>query len=419
MKKYLVLAGLFQGGRNIFGAISVPYLLSKGLSLSDLALLKSAQTIAVFLLEFPTGFIADHCGRWMSIVVSLFVGFITFVCYYFADSLPAFLIAEVLLALSLSLWSGAFEAYAIDSLAIGESQSQLHRFYHSERVYVSAAIIFSVLLGGLISEQSLSATYAVSAFIFLSTLVWTLFSFSKDTKATVHQIPKLVLFIRSAAAAIRMFRNWNVVVIGVGLIMAEVVLMPLIYFWQPYFSRFTQQMPGLGLGAVFIFFQVAIMFSGFLFAKLSTKSYIHTQWFWLGLWSVFCSVMIGISYSSTYAISLALFCILEFCYVTGEGAMKAALNHMVPSNERATFLSFMSLIRKTGGVVALLLIGQMLGTGRSSASSPLELEGVFQLFGKIGLVFYTLLTVWVVVKNVKAKAVSKRLCKSACIFIAD
>lgn len=81
MKKFLLLDTFFQGGRNLFGAIFVPYLISRGIDLADVAILKLLQSMLMLFFEFPTGFIADHWGRKRCLVLSTLSGALTFWCF--------------------------------------------------------------------------------------------------------------------------------------------------------------------------------------------------------------------------------------------------------------------------------------------------------------------------------------------------
>jgi hypothetical protein len=168
-------------------------------------------------------------------------------------------------------------------------------------------------------------------------------------------------------------------------ILCELVLMPLIFYWQPWFQNFTGSLKGFGLGIVFIVFQFAMMFAGMYFARISHLPVIHRPLFWGGLWAVYCAVLIGIKFTNGYVYSILAFCALEVCFVIGEGAMKAAMNHELPSDVRATYLSFVSLLRKVGGLLGLLAIGYFL---RGKSENFEDLRVIFGVIGVAGLISF-------------------------------
>jgi hypothetical protein len=59
---FLTLDALFEGGRMFVGAISAAYLTTRGLTLAEIASLKSLQAIIFLSCEFPTGLFADIAG---------------------------------------------------------------------------------------------------------------------------------------------------------------------------------------------------------------------------------------------------------------------------------------------------------------------------------------------------------------------
>lgn len=69
-----------------------------------------------FLLEVPTGTVADYLGRKTSVAISFLVGMAGVAIYVSKPDFGVFLVAEVFLACSMTLLSGADEALVYDSL---------------------------------------------------------------------------------------------------------------------------------------------------------------------------------------------------------------------------------------------------------------------------------------------------------------
>ena len=67
VRRFLLMDMLFEGGRMFVGGVSVAYLMSQGISLADIALIKALQAAVVFTAEVPTGIFGDRWGRkWSS-----------------------------------------------------------------------------------------------------------------------------------------------------------------------------------------------------------------------------------------------------------------------------------------------------------------------------------------------------------------
>src|SRR5262249_20650174 len=140
-KNFLLLDALFEGGRMFVGATSVAYLLSAGISLGQIASLKTIRAIVVLFGDLPTGALADTLGRRWSLALSTAIGGLGFTLYRAGSTWPVYVLAEALTALSLCFWSGAFEAYAIDQGALDSNPGLLDKFFHLNQALNSLAVM--------------------------------------------------------------------------------------------------------------------------------------------------------------------------------------------------------------------------------------------------------------------------------------
>ena len=132
--------------------IAVPFFQSKGLSMQEVFSLQAVFSLAVLLLEVPSGVLADQLGRRLTLVWgTVFCGLGSSVLMVAQDywGLLAF---ELLLAVSSSLVSGADIAMAYDSeLALGKPAEQqgsvVGRLYASRNLSEAlSAVLLSALL---------------------------------------------------------------------------------------------------------------------------------------------------------------------------------------------------------------------------------------------------------------------------------
>src|SRR3989338_5032267 len=66
---------------SFYGPILILFLQSKGLSFQDIGFLSVAIYTTSFLLEYPTGIFADKYGRKLSLLISIFLSFISILIY--------------------------------------------------------------------------------------------------------------------------------------------------------------------------------------------------------------------------------------------------------------------------------------------------------------------------------------------------
>ena len=98
-------------------AILVPFFRDwGGLDLGQILLLNAWFMFWNCVLEVPTGAVADRFGRRASLLLGLAIGALSILLYVSAPRLEVFLLAEIVIALSYTLISGADEALLYDSL---------------------------------------------------------------------------------------------------------------------------------------------------------------------------------------------------------------------------------------------------------------------------------------------------------------
>lgn len=96
-------------------SLYVPYLKSHGLSMSQIMLTQSIFGMTVIALEVPSGYLADMFGRKRTLLLGALFSGLGFSVFAWADSFFWFVTMEVLLAIGLSMMSGADIALLYDS----------------------------------------------------------------------------------------------------------------------------------------------------------------------------------------------------------------------------------------------------------------------------------------------------------------
>ena len=141
------------------------YLASKGMTLTQLGLLETVYHITSFLMEVPTGAVADIFGRKISRVLGRAFSLISVVLLLAADSFLWFAISFIFTALSNNLESGAGDALIYDSLKeIGEEEKYM-RISGNKEVFFQVAGIVSFLLGGYMATKSYGIAFTLTIII--------------------------------------------------------------------------------------------------------------------------------------------------------------------------------------------------------------------------------------------------------------
>jgi MFS family permease len=139
---------------HFFAGALVPFFTDwGGLTLTQLFLLQAWFFLWIFLLEVPTGAVADKFGRKTSIVCANMCLMIATAIYASGKGLPRFLLAEFIWAASAALASGADEAMVYDSLAACGEESRSKKALATLAQFDIGAIAFAAPVGSLVASR--------------------------------------------------------------------------------------------------------------------------------------------------------------------------------------------------------------------------------------------------------------------------
>ncbi len=139
---------------HFFAAVLIPFYVDwGGLKLSQVLFLNSWFMLWIFLLEVPTGTVADFLGRKISLITGSVVAAIAALLYASKPDFYIFLAAEVLFAVSFTLHSGADEALAYDSLKEKERESRAKRTLAAMESFKLGGIVVATVSGGFIAAH--------------------------------------------------------------------------------------------------------------------------------------------------------------------------------------------------------------------------------------------------------------------------
>lgn len=145
---------------HFFSSVLIPFYQDwGGISFGGILLINAWFMLWNFLLEVPTGTVADIFGRRASVALSFVVAAVGVVIYVSRPAFEVFLVAEVFLAAAMTLLSGADEALVYDSLKEihGEDEAALEERAKTAiprlESYKLAGILVGALSGSLIAKQ--------------------------------------------------------------------------------------------------------------------------------------------------------------------------------------------------------------------------------------------------------------------------
>lgn len=124
----------------------------KGLSMGDFFLIQGIFSLAVFVLEIPTGYIGDLFSRKHTLIIGNFIWIAGYLIWIFGKGFWAVLSGELIFAVTLSLISGTVEAYLYDLLKKRHKEEKFHQKYAKMEMLGNLMLTISTLTGAFIYQ---------------------------------------------------------------------------------------------------------------------------------------------------------------------------------------------------------------------------------------------------------------------------
>lgn len=154
----------------LYMPIVVPFYESNGLSMKDIMILQAVYSVAIVILEVPSGYLADVIGRRKTLILGAVFGTFGFATYSFSYGFVGFLVAEIILGIGQSCISGADSAMLYDSLLEKGQEKKYTRFEGRITSLGNVAEAVAGIAGGLLAGITLRAPYFAQTFVALIAL---------------------------------------------------------------------------------------------------------------------------------------------------------------------------------------------------------------------------------------------------------
>ncbi len=367
---YFTLAGLYTLSAALIWGVNTLFLLDAGLSFLEVFIANAAFSAGMVVFEIPTGVIADTLGRRISFLLSVSVLGITTLMYVGLAQIEAGVVAFALVSVGMGLgftfYSGAMEAWLVDALAATGYGGLLDRVFARGQQITGAAMLVGTVGGGLLGQIDLALPYlarsALLAAVFVvAYLVMHDIGFT-PRRVTVAALPGEVA--RNARAGVEF--GWGQpslrLLMLAGLFQGG-FLMWGFYASQPYLLEL------LASDAIWI---AGLVAAGIALATIVGNQVVRIASQYCGRRTTLLLVAGTVEAGAAAAMGLtgsfwialpALLLLMGSMGVTSP-VRSAYLHQVVPTEQRATVVSFDSMVSNAGGVGGQLGLGA-LGEARS------------------------------------------------------
>ncbi|MET1065434.1 MAG: MFS transporter [Arthrobacter sp.] len=363
--------------------INTLFLLDAGLSNLEAFAANAFFTAGMVLFEVPTGVVADGWGRRVSFLLGTVTLAGSTYLYYLLWQLSApfwsWAVVSGLLGLGFTFFSGAVEAWLVDALTFSGYAGGLEVVLGRGQMVSGIAMLAGSVAGGVIAQATnlgvpflLRVGVLVAMFIVAFVLMHDV-GFTPERSTHPLQATRAVL----SASIENGLKNPPVRYVMLAAPFSAGVGIYVFYALQPYLLELfgdPHAYSVAGLAAAIV--AGAQVLGGWISPHV--RSIVRKRTTVLIASSIVsASILVLLGFTRVFWVALVLLAVWALVYSAAMPVRQAYLNDMIASKQRATVLSFDSLMGSSGGVVVQPLLGRAADVYGYPAS--LAIGGLFEL----------------------------------------
>ena len=363
-RTYIVLMLGNTLAASLIWGINTIFLLDAGLTNLEAFAANAFFTAGMMLFEVPTGIVADTVGRRASYLLGTLTLSASTLLYVLLWQVEApfwqWALVSVLIGLGFTFFSGAVEAWLVDALKATGFAGDLEAVFARGQIATGSAMLVGSVAGGFIAEHAGLGVPFVLRGAVLVVMFLVAFRLMHDVGFTPDRTAGFGTEVRRIAAnsveyglrvpAVKWLMVESLLIGGVG-IYAFYALQPyLLELWgDPEAYQIAGLVAAIAAGAQILGGVVAPRIRA-LFHRRTSGLIV------LAVLNVATLGLIG-TVDSFWAV-LGMIVAWGLLFAAATPIRQAYMNGMIPSRQRATILSFDSLMNSTGGVWAQPALGR-------------------------------------------------------------
>lgn len=363
--------------------INTLFLLDAGLSNLEAFAANAFFTAGMVLFEVPTGVVADGWGRRVSFLLGTATLSVSTLLYYVLWQLSApfwwWAVVSVLLGLGFTFFSGAVEAWLVDALHFSGYDGALETVLGRGQMVSGTAMLAGSVAGGVVAQATdLGVPFLLRVGVLMAMFLVALWlmhdvGFTPERSAHPLQATRAVL----SASIENGLKNPPVRYVMLSAPFTAGVGIYVFYALQPFLlelfgDRAAYAIAGLAAAIV----AGAEVIGGWLAPRVRGLVRKRTTVLILS-GAVSALILVALGLTREFWVALVLLAAWALVAEVGIPVGQAYLNDMIESKQRATVLSFASLMGSSGGVVVQPLLGRAADVYGYSAS--VAVGGVIQM----------------------------------------
>jgi MFS family permease len=361
---YLVLMLFNTLAASFIWGINTLFLLDAGLNATAAFTANALFTAGMVMFEVPTGVVADTWGRRTSYLLGSLTLAVSTVLYWLAWQMQApfwaWAVTSVLLGLGFTFFSGATEAWLVDALKFTGFKGNLESVFAKGQIVSGAAMLSGSVLGGLVAQwTNLGVPYLLRGLALAVTFA-VAFVYMRDwgfvPKPGKHPVREMRQVLRASVhfglgnPPVRWMMLAAPFTFGVG-IYAFYAMQP--YLLELYGDEQAYSIAGLA-AAIIAGAQIA---GGMAAPRVRLLFRRRTSALLVGL-VIEVGLLALLGLTTAFWVAVGLLVLWGLTAAATLPIRQTYMNGLIPSEQRATVLSFDNLLGSSGGVVIQPVLGK-------------------------------------------------------------
>jgi MFS family permease len=360
---YLLMFGNTLAASLIWG-INTIFLLDAGLNNLEAFAANAFFTAGMVIFEVPTGVVADMWGRRVSFLLgtitlatstALYVGL-----WQIEAPFWAWAVVSLLIGLGFTFFSGATEAWLVDALKATRFEGPLESVFARGQALTGVGMLIGSVGGGYIAQLvSLGAPF-VGRTVVLVLMFIVAFILMRDIGFTPKKDGHPLTEVKRIAHQSIEF-GWRVPAVKYLMLAAPFtggVVIYIFYALQPHLLNLYGDSQAYGIAGLVAAIVAGAQIVGGLLAPRIRMLFQRRTSALLAAGALSSLAVILIGLIEHFWVVIGLIVVWGLLFAAVMPIRQAYLNDQIPSQERATILSFDSLMSSTGGIVAQPVLGR-------------------------------------------------------------
>lgn len=389
---YFTLAGLYTLSAALIWGVNTLFLLDAGLSFFEVFVANAAFSAGMVLFEVPTGVVADTLGRRTSFLLSVAVLAATTLLYVGLAEVDAGVVAYAVVSVGIGLgytfYSGAMEAWLVDALHATGYTGLLDRVFARGQQVTGSAMLVGTIGGGLLGQIDLSLPYVVRTALLVA-VFGVAYVVMHDRGFEPRRVAAAALpgeIARNARAGVEF--GWRQR--SLRLLMLASAVQTGFFTWafyaaQPYLLSLLES-DAIWLAGLVAAGIALSTIAGNQLVTVASRSCGRRTTLLIAAAAVQAAAAIVVGLAGSFWVAVAaLFLVTASIGVTSP-VRSAYLHHVVPTEQRATVVSFDSMVSNAGGIggqVGLGALGEARSVGSAFVVGGLATAAALPLLGRL------------------------------------